>query len=439
MEVVEKYTNRSLQEIRGLLVKYKTIHSDAEARDIIAFLTNETKYNAFAGTIAVFLYDHDKQSINDYAPNSHIIHEFLMHQFMDVTRRTVREYLGVSGPERDLTLDEEQAASKIKGELCKKKQDNKMVIDDVISDLRRFDQTIEIDGLSVDSIVTELMTYRNLTNESRMFEKTAIPLARLFKNNRLIGTVEKAFRQWSLTGHQDKGGDPAIFTNVNNIVTLLKEISEFVAQRVTHLSLEAPHDSIPGHGEHPAELGIGEVVVNVLQGQAEVNPTLEAEAYEAHGFGGHANSPELPVGQAHGLEVLAGGLEPNNVGEVAVKVVDGVGGPLRELDSVAGLAASVQDPQPDVGLELPELLSRHLPLEQPVEVDGLVLLNVPPAERGLELGPPAVDACALSGTQAYEHVDAAGFPLYLESRAIQQDLTVMDPFQLRFDALGIHP
>jgi hypothetical protein len=285
-----------------------------------------------------------------------------------------------------------------------------------------------------------------------LMDDVCIKITEFFLNAREYQRFEKSLAALRIQYHPDKNGNSpestAITQDINHAATILNDLYShsqdkkqyFPVKASAHFSgLEAAHDGVPGHGEDPAELGIGEVVVDVLHGEAEVDPALEAESHEAHGLRGHPDGPELPVGQPHGLELLAGGLEPYDVGEVSVQVVDGVGGPVRELDGVAGLAASVEHPQPDVGLELPELAGGDLPLEQPVEVDGLVLLDVPPAEGGLELGAPAVDACALGGAQADEHVDAAGFPLYLESRALQQDLTVRDPFQLRFDLTGIHP
>ena len=208
------------------------------------------------------------------------------------------------------------------------------------------------------------------------------------------------------------------------------------------------HYSISSHLKYPSKLGVCKVPFHVVDSEAQVDPSLEAEAHEPHGFWAHSDVAELPVGEAHGLELLAGGLESYNVGEVPVEVCDWVCWPVCEVDCVPGLAAGVEDPEPDVGLELLELPGGDLPPHELVEVDALALLNVPPTEGGLEPAAPAVYAGALGGAESDEHIAALQKPLYSDDgrsvwdRCISDDAgPVLDPdraqIRIKFDMLGL--
>jgi hypothetical protein len=140
---------------------------------------------------------------------------------------------------------------------------------------------------------------------------------------------------------------------------------------------EATNDCISGHGKNPAELSVGEES-DVLDSEAEIYPTLESEAEQAHGFGSHSDAPQVGVGDTHGLQFFACCPESNNISEVPVEVVNGMSRPSDELNGVSGLTTSMQDPQPDIGLQLSELPGTDVPLHQNIEINRIIFLDVLP-------------------------------------------------------------
>jgi len=245
-----------------------------------------------------------------------------------------------------------------------------------------------------------------------------------------------------------KNRDYAKYQTVTKQFTYLIQEVVIEMRKASSLAPITSHYSISSHLKYPSKLGVCKVPFHVVDSEAQVDPSLEAEAHEPHGFWAHSDVAELPVGEAHGLELLAGGLESYNVGEVPVEVCDWVCWPVCEVDCVPGLAAGVEDPEPDVGLELLELPGGDLPPHELVEVDALALLDVPPAEGGLEPAAPAVYAGALGGAESDEHIAALQKPLYSDDgrsvwdRCISDDAgPVLDPdraqIRIKFDMLGL--
>lgn len=169
------------------------------------------------------------------------------------------------------------------------------------------------------------------------------------------------------------------------------------------LSLETTLDNVSGHVEDSSDVGIGKVVLDVVDCEAEIDPSLQGEPHQPHGFGCESNVLELGICQSHGLELPGSGFQSNDVSEIPVKVMDGMGGPIDEVDSVPGLATSMEHPHANVGLNALELLGGDLPPQDSVEIDKLIVFNISPVQSGFELVSPAMDAGALGGCESNEH------------------------------------
>lgn len=191
------------------------------------------------------------------------------------------------------------------------------------------------------------------------------------------------------------------------------------------LDSEAPHDCVSSHVEHPAQLGICEFTVNGIHSESEFDPSLQTETHQTHGLGGHSNLPEFSEANTHHLELLTSSLETNDISQVSVQIPDGMSGPVSEIDGMSRLTTSVENPQPDVGLEPLELFGGNTPFEQSVKVNPLGFFNVLPTESNLELASPTMNSSALCWTQPNEHVDAFGYPLY------QGQFTIPSPAEIR--------
>lgn len=198
-----------------------------------------------------------------------------------------------------------------------------------------------------------------------------------------------------------------ITMNVFAIDALIDEL-----HRSNRLLAEAAKNGVPSHSKDPSKLSIRKVSTNTVRSNSQLNPSLKSQPDQTHGLRGHADASELLIRDSHGPQLLACGSQPNDVGEVAVEISNGMSGPVDEVDGVVGLASRVEDPEPDVGLKPLELSGGDFPLHQSVEVDGLVLLDILPIEGGLELGAPAMDPCALSGSEPDEHERSAPPVLY---------------------------
>jgi hypothetical protein len=165
---------------------------------------------------------------------------------------------------------------------------------------------------------------------------------------------------------------------VNNLGFLTEINSELPVATQLRLDLsEATNDCISGHCKDSAELCISKEC-DVVDCEAKIYPTLEGEAEQAHGLWSHSNVPQISVGDTHSFQFFAGSPESNNISEIPVEVVNGMGGPSNELNSVSGLTSSVQNPQSNVGLQLSELSGTNVPLHQNIEINRIIFLDVLP-------------------------------------------------------------
>ena len=170
-----------------------------------------------------------------------------------------------------------------------------------------------------------------------------------------------------------------------------------------NLLFETSPDYISGHVEYPSDMGISEILFDVGDCESQVYPSLETQTHQPHGFWSQSDILELCVGDSHSPELLGAGFQCNDVGEVSVQVVNGMSGPVYEVNCVSDLASCMKDPQSNVGLQPLELLGGNLPPQEPVKVDGLVLFDISPIQSGFKLGSPPVNTSALSCTQADKH------------------------------------
>ena len=168
-------------------------------------------------------------------------------------------------------------------------------------------------------------------------------------------------------------------------------------------------DRVAREVEEEAEVGVGEVLARVLEAQADVDPPLERQPQQRHGHRDEAHVPELVVRDAHGPELLARGLEVDDVGEVAAQVPDGVRGPRQHRLGVRRAAPREPHPVRHGGVQAPELARRDLEAHQQVEVDVVVLGDVLPGESGLEAWAPPVHARRLGRGELDEHVPLEGW------------------------------
>lgn len=189
--------------------------------------------------------------------------------------------------------------------------------------------------------------------------------------------------------------------------TLWRPASHMEPRPVSHMEphalFEASPDYISGHVEYPSDMGISEILFDVGDCESQVYPSLETQTHQPHGFWSQSDILELCVGDSHSPELLGAGFQCNDVGEVSVQVVNGMSGPVYEVNCVSDLASCMKDPQSNVGLQSLELLGGNLPPQEPVKVDGLVLFDISPIQSGLKLGSPTVNTSALSCTQADKH------------------------------------
>jgi len=190
-------------------------------------------------------------------------------------------------------------------------------------------------------------------------------------------------------------------------------------------SLKTPLHYVSGHAKDPSDVGVGEVGLNVVNSKSEVDPSLKTQAHQPHGLGGHADVLELSVGKTHASKLLGSSLQGDDVSKVAVEVANGVSGPLDKVDGMPGLAARVEHPQSNVGLELSQLSGGDLPPHQSVKVDGLVLFDISPVQSGLQSGSPPVNTSALGRSKPDEHLEVKT-GLYLETKHSKRDHCIRD-------------
>lgn len=168
-------------------------------------------------------------------------------------------------------------------------------------------------------------------------------------------------------------------------------------------SLEATPDNISRHVEDSPDVSISEVVLDVVNSEAEIDPSLQGEPHQPHGFGGESDILELGICESHALELPGSGFQSNDVSEIPVKIMDGVGGPIHEVDGVPSLATCMEHPHANVGLHALEFFGGDIPLQDPVEIDKLIVFNISPVQSSLQLVSPAMDAGALSGCESNKH------------------------------------
>lgn len=184
-------------------------------------------------------------------------------------------------------------------------------------------------------------------------------------------------------------------------------------------------DDVSGHVEDPADMGISEITLDVVNGEAEIDPSLQAECHESHGLGSQTNVLEFCVGKSHGSELLGSCLQSNDISQISMQVVDRMSGPLDKVNGVSGLTSCMEDPHSNVRLNSLELLGGNLPLHESVKIDELVLFDVSPIESGFQLSSPTVDSSTLSRSQPDKHLENPN-NLYSEILISKRDHCIRD-------------